>query len=54
MEFKKPLDIDYEKENSQQILNKIMVAIEQSSEFNVLYDYDEEQKIIKQEEKNKL
>ena len=54
MEFKKPLDIDYDKENSQEILNKIMVAIEQSQEFNVLYGYDEEQKIIKEEEKSKL
>ena len=54
MEFKKPLDIDYEKENSQQILTKIMDAIEQSSEYNVLYDYDEEQKIIKQEVRSKI
>lgn len=54
MEFKKPLDIDYDKETSQEILCKIMVAIEQSQEFNVLYDYDEEQKIIKQEERSKI
>lgn len=53
MEFKKPLDINYETETSHEILSKIMDAIEQSQEFNVLYDYDEEQKIIKQEEKTK-
>lgn len=44
MEFKAPLDIDYDNESAQQILNKIMVAIEQTQEFNVLYEYDEDLK----------
>lgn len=44
MEFKKPLDIDYDTETSQEILNKIMVAIEQTPDFNLLNNYDEEQK----------
>ena len=30
MEFKAPLDIDYDKENAHQILHKIMTAIEQT------------------------
>lgn len=51
LEFKAPLDIDYDKESAQDILNKIMVAIEQSQEFNVLYDYELEQKNRKTEEK---
>ncbi len=54
MEFKKPLDINYETETSQEILSKIMDAIEQSQEYNVLHEYDEEQKIIKEEEKTKI
>lgn len=44
MEFKKPLDIDYDNENPQQILEKIMVAIEQTTDFNLLHHYDEELK----------
>jgi len=51
LEFKAPLDIDYDKESAQDILNKIMIAIEQSQEFNVLYDYELEQKNRKTEEK---
>lgn len=47
MEFKKPLDIDYENENAKQILEKIMVAIEQTPDFNLLYEYDEELKAKK-------
>ncbi|MDL1914174.1 MAG: 1-acyl-sn-glycerol-3-phosphate acyltransferase [Bergeyella sp.] len=41
MEFKKPLEIDYEKENPKQILEKIMFAIEQTPDFNLLHEYDE-------------
>lgn len=43
MEFKKPLDIDYDNESAQEILEKIMVAIEQTPDFNVLHEYDVEQ-----------
>ncbi len=50
LEFKKPLEIDYENENAQQILDKIMTAIEQTQEFNVLYDYEEQLKEKKQVE----
>lgn len=50
MEFKKPLDIDYDKENSQQILLKIMTAIEQTECFNLLHSYDEELKTKKTEQ----
>lgn len=41
MEFKPPLQFDYEAENAQEILGKIMFAIEQTPEFNVLHEYDE-------------
>ena len=44
MEFKAPLDIDYDNESAQQILTKIMSAIEQTNDFNLLYEYDEELK----------
>lgn len=44
MEFKKPLEIDYENETSQQILDKIMFAIEQTSDFNKLHNYEEQLK----------
>lgn len=44
LEFKAPLQIDYDKETSQEILTKIMNAIEQSKEFNVLYEYEQEQR----------
>lgn len=44
LEFKKPLDIDYDNESSADILLKIMTAIEQTEEFNILRDYDEELK----------
>lgn len=47
MEFKKPLDIDYENENAAEILQKIMVAIEQTNDFNLLHEYDEELKAKK-------
>lgn len=50
MEFKKPLDIDYDKENANEILLKIMNAIEQTEDFNVLHTYDKELK----EQKEKL
>ena len=49
MEFKKPLNIDYDKDDAQTILNKIMVGIEQSEEFNILHDYDLELKAQKTE-----
>ena len=52
LEFKKPLDIDYDNESAQDILNKIMTAIEQSEEFNVLREYELEQKNKKTEEKS--
>ena len=48
MQFKAPLDIDYDNEK-EDILNKIMHAIEQTPEHNVLHDYDKEY----QERKNK-
>lgn len=51
LEFKPRLEIDYETESSQQILDKIMVAIEQTPDFNLLHDYDEELK--SKAEKNK-
>ncbi len=50
MEFKKPLDIDYDTESAQDILDKIMIAIEQTQDFNILHEYDEEKK--KQLEQN--
>lgn len=50
MEFKKPLQFDYDNESSLEILEKIMIAIEQTNEFNLLYKYDEELKAKKQEE----
>ena len=50
MEFKKPLDIDYEKDDAQTILDKIMHGIEQSEDFNLLHDYEKELKLKKQTE----
>lgn len=50
MEFKKPLEIDYDLETPQEILLKIMTAIEQTEDFNLLHDYDEELKAKKQED----
>ena len=41
--------IDYDKDDAQTILNKIMVGIEQSEEFNILHDYDLELKAQKTE-----
>ncbi|KQT17003.1 glycerol acyltransferase [Chryseobacterium sp. Leaf404] len=52
MEFKAPLDIDYETENSNDILLKIMTAIEQTEDFNVLHTYDKELKAKKSQENN--
>ncbi|HEX7871085.1 MAG TPA: lysophospholipid acyltransferase family protein [Chryseobacterium sp.] len=52
MEFKKPLDIDYDNENAQQILLKIMTAIEQTEDFNILHTYDEEIKAKKSDQTN--
>ena len=52
MEFKPPLDIDYDNDNAQTIMHKIMVAIEQTEDFNVLHDYDEERKAQKTDLKN--
>lgn len=49
MEFKKPLDIDYDNESAQDILDKIMIAIEQTPDFNVLHEYDVEQEQKKQQ-----
>ncbi len=44
MEFKPALDIDYENDDSHTIMRKIMVAIEQTEDFNILHEYDEELK----------
>lgn len=44
MEFMPPLELDYDDENAQQILDKIMFAIGQTPEHNVLHEYDEELK----------
>lgn len=52
MEFKKPLEIDYDNESAQDILEKIMIAIEQTQDFNVLHEYDEELKKQKELEQN--
>lgn len=54
MEFKKPLEIDYDNESSLDILEKIMIAIEQTSDFNVLHQYDEQLKAKKQETETKF
>ena len=43
------LDIDYENENAQEILDKIMFAIEQTEDFNLLHSYEEELKQKKTE-----
>lgn len=48
LEFKPRLEIDYDNESAQQILNKIMTAIEQTQNFNVLYEYEEELKARKE------
>ena len=50
--FNPPLDIDYENDDARTIMDKIMVAIEQTEDFNVLHDYDEELKAQKSELKN--
>ncbi len=52
MEFKPPLDIDYDNDKADEILNKIMFAIEQTPEHNVLHEYEKElQEKKKQAEK---
>ena len=40
LEFKTALDIDYDNESANEILDKIMHAIEQTPEHNILHDYD--------------
>ena len=40
--FKPALDIDYDNDTAQQILDKIMNAIEQTPEHNVLHEYEKE------------
>jgi 1-acyl-sn-glycerol-3-phosphate acyltransferase len=52
MEFKAPLEIDYDHENAHEILLKIMTAIEQTEDFNLLHSYDEELKAKKLEQKD--
>ncbi|REC46823.1 lysophospholipid acyltransferase family protein [Chryseobacterium pennipullorum] len=52
MEFKAPLDIDYDNEKAPEILLKIMTAIEQTEDFNLLHNYDEELKAKKLEQKD--
>ena len=42
MEFKKPLDIDYDHESAEESMDKIMHAIEQTPAHNVLHEYDQE------------
>ncbi|MOA36730.1 hypothetical protein D3C78_1582700 [compost metagenome] len=54
MEFKKALDIDYDHDDANAILKKIMVAIEQTEDFNVLHQYDEVRKAQKNEDKTNL
>ena len=54
MEFKQPLDIDYDKEDANTIMDKIMNGIEQSPEHNLLLEYDmelEEKKRLEEEQK---
>ncbi len=52
LEFKKPLEIDYDNDNAQKILDKIMFAIEQTEDFNLLHEYDKELKAKKAESLN--
>lgn len=46
MQFKPALDIDYDNESAATILQKIMTAIEQTPDFNILHNYNEEQQCI--------
>lgn len=46
MEFKAPLQIDYDHEGPQEVLEKIMYAIEQTDDFNLLKEYDESLKQV--------
>lgn len=50
LQFKEPLDIDYDNDSAQVILDKIMDAIEQSPEHNVLYEYDKNLKAQKEKD----
>lgn len=50
MEFKAPLDIDYDKEDANVIMDKIMNAIEQTPEHNILLEYDMELEEKKKQE----
>src|SRR5690606_33762641 len=50
MEIKKTLDIDYDNDDAQTILNKIMVAIEQTEDINLLHGFDQELKAQKSDE----
>ena len=50
LEFKPALEINYDQENAREILTKIMTAIEQTEEFNLLHQYDEDLKAKKQSE----
>jgi len=51
MQFKKPLDIDYDNDSAKVILEKIMNAIEQTPEHNLLHEYDEQLKAKQESEK---
>ncbi|MDV3746912.1 1-acyl-sn-glycerol-3-phosphate acyltransferase [Elizabethkingia anophelis] len=42
LQFKPALDIDYDNDSAADILSKIMYAIEQTPEHNVLHEYDQE------------
>lgn len=44
MEFKKPLDINYDVDTAQDILDKIMIAIEQTPQHNLLHEYEQQLK----------
>lgn len=54
MEFKKPLNINYYDDSAVDILEKIMVAIEQTHDFNLLHDYEQELKAKKNKPNNPL
>ena len=51
MQFKPALYIDYDNEKADEILSKIMNAIEQTHEHNVLHEYEKEYKERKKQEK---
>lgn len=54
LEFKPALDIDYDNESPAEILDKIMFAIEQTPEHNLLHDYDEELRAQKTKSEDNL